>query len=101
MGIQLYVLLSGTGILVLLIVGRLKTMQPAGPDTMATIQLPPHTLFNKIYVLETLTAFLRYFVGFLGGMLRDIAQGKRKSSGTRVPGSKYPAGNTYYPYPNG
>ena len=39
MDIRRYILLSGTGILVL--VGRLKTIQPAGPNTMATIQLPP------------------------------------------------------------
>ena len=47
-------------------------------------------------MLETLTAFLRdRFIGFPGGMLRDIAQGTRKPPGTRlfrVPG--YPGANT-------
>ena len=31
-----------------------------------------------------------------GGMVRNIATGTRKSPGARVPGSKYPAGNTSY-----
>ena len=36
--------------------------------------------------------FPRYFIGFQVGIVRDIAPGTHKSPGTRVLGSTYPAG---------
>ena len=99
-------------------------MQPAGPDTMQ------HFGFRRAHgdgVTRDTSKLVGYRLGLVGQrragnpdsfsersfyrISRRYAEGYRTGdtettgypfiSGTRVPGCKYPAGNRYYPYPNG